>query len=56
MEEGSLKSMDALISARVIISFVLGVLLQGFFDPEGADWEEVTQEGIRVLLNNWVQE
>jgi AcrR family transcriptional regulator len=56
VDEGSLKSMDAQISARVIISFILGVLLQGLFDPEGADWGQVTQEGIRVLLNSWVKQ
>lgn len=55
IEEGSLQSMDAQISARVMISFVVGVLLQGLFDPEGADWNQVTQEGIRVLLNGWVK-
>lgn len=55
IDEGSLRSMDAQISARVMISFVLGVLLQGLFDPEGADWGQVTQEGIRVLLNSWVK-
>lgn len=54
IEEGSLRPMDVQIGARVLISFAVGVLLQGLFDPDGADWDEVTREGIRVLLNSWI--
>ena len=48
--EGSLKSVDPDVAARVIVSLALGLLLQGVLDPEGADWGKVTQQSIRFLL------
>jgi hypothetical protein len=51
--EGTLEIADATIAAQVILSFALGVLVQGIFDPEGADWEQVSMEGIGVLLKGY---
>jgi AcrR family transcriptional regulator len=53
VEEGTLELADASIAAQVILSFALGVLVQGIFDPEGADWEQVSIEGIGVLLKGY---
>jgi len=53
MEEGTMTSMDANVAAQVIISFALGLLVQGILDPEGADWEQVSKEGIGVLLKGF---
>jgi AcrR family transcriptional regulator len=53
VEEGTLYLEDAPIAAQVILSFALGLLVQGFFDPEGADWEQVSMEGISVLLEGY---
>ena len=53
IEEGSIASRDASIAAQVIISFALGLLVQGIFDPEGADWEEVSREGMGILLKGF---
>lgn len=54
IEEGSLRPMNVQIGALVLISFAVEVLLQGLFDPDGAEWDEVTREGICVLLNSWI--
>jgi hypothetical protein len=55
IEEGSVVSKDADVAAQVIISFALGLLVQGIFDPEGADWEQVSKEGIGILLRGFEQ-
>ena len=55
IEEGTLSSEDASVAAQVIISFALGLLIQGIFDPEGADWEQVSKEGIGILLKGFEQ-
>jgi len=54
IQEGTLRELDPQIAARVVISFAVGILLQGFFDPNGADWEQVTQAGVDILLSNWM--
>ena len=44
------KSLDPEVSARVLTSVAMGLLLQATFDPQGADWQEVTRSGIGLLL------
>jgi len=41
--------------AKVIIALALGLLLQAFFDPRGAVWDELTKDGMRMLLNGIVR-
>lgn len=53
VEEGTLGLSDATVAAQVILSFALGLLVQGIFDPGGADWEQVSTEGIGVLLKGY---
>jgi AcrR family transcriptional regulator len=48
--EGSMRSVDPEVAARILISFAIGLLAQGLLDPHGADWGQVAQEGIRLLL------
>ncbi len=50
IEEGSLEPTDAQTAARVMVSLMMGLLVQGLLDPQGADWEQVAREGIRILL------
>jgi AcrR family transcriptional regulator len=45
------EDLDAELSARLLLGVVMGLLLQASFDPEGADWQEVTRSGIKLLLN-----
>ena len=48
--EGTLQPVDPEIAAQVVVSFAIGLVLQGVFDPAGADWGLVTQKGIQILL------
>ncbi len=51
ISEGSLRPVEPKTAAQVVIALALGLLMQGFLDPEGADWDQVTDDGFRLLLN-----
>jgi AcrR family transcriptional regulator len=48
--EGSLRSVDPATAAHAILSFAVGLVLQGVLDPRGADWSRVAQDSIEILL------
>ena len=49
--EGSVRAdMEPHIIAWVLISLAVGILLQGVVDPHAADWQQVTRQGIQMLL------
>jgi len=50
-EEGAFdEALDDRHAARILMAVAMGLLLQASFDPDGADWQEVTQFGTRMLL------
>jgi AcrR family transcriptional regulator len=51
IEEGSLHPINPQSAARVVVALALGLVLQGVMDPEGASWDEVAQDGMRMLMN-----
>jgi AcrR family transcriptional regulator len=48
--EGTLRPVDADTTARVVVSLAIGVVVQGLLDTEGADWGEVAERGMEMLL------
>ena len=48
--EGSLRPVDPELAARVVLSLAIGLVLQGLLDSDGADWGQVAQEGVRLLI------
>jgi len=48
--EGTLRRIDPEVAAQVIVSLAAGLMLQGVFDPKGADWGQVAHQGIQMLL------
>jgi len=48
--EGSLPGIDPAAGSALIIGLAIGLLIQGFLDPQGADWASVSREGISILL------
>jgi AcrR family transcriptional regulator len=54
--EGSMRSVDPEVAARILISFAIGLLAQGLLDPHGADWGQVAQEGVQLLLEGLKEE
>lgn len=49
--EGSLIEMDPEAAARVLVSMVIGLIFQGVFDPQGADWPQVAEHSMKILMN-----
>lgn len=52
MSEGSLQVNDSNLAATVMLSVVLGLLLQGILDPEGKDWGALMQRVLAVLMES----
>jgi len=51
IEEGSLRAVDPDLASTVLVAFSVGVLALGLVDPYRADWGQVAQEGMRMLLD-----
>jgi TetR/AcrR family transcriptional repressor of uid operon len=56
IEEGSLRKVDPELTARIIVSFGAGLVMQGVFDPEGGHWVEVGVQGIQTFLQGIIKE
>lgn len=50
IKEGTLEPIDPDAGAQVIISLASGLLLHGLLDPTGADWGQVSENSIQILL------
>jgi hypothetical protein len=48
--EGDLRQIDPAAGSAIIIGLAIGLLIQGFLDPQGADWASVSREGIDIML------
>jgi AcrR family transcriptional regulator len=53
ISEGSIQPMDPETGASVIVALAVGLLIQGLFDPVGADWAAVSEEGMKILLKGF---
>ena len=56
IEEGSLRKVDPELTARIIVSFGAGLVMQGVFDPKGGRWPEVGVQGIQTFLQGIIKE
>jgi AcrR family transcriptional regulator len=50
VEEGSFIEVDPELTARMIISMAMGLLLQSLFDPKGAKWDETAREITALMM------
>jgi len=48
--EGTLRPTDPQMASQVIVSLAVGLILQALLDPQGADWGQVTEESVRMIL------
>jgi AcrR family transcriptional regulator len=48
MAEGTLRPVDP--EAAALVALAVGLIMQGVFDPQGADWSGVTREALRLLV------
>lgn len=51
MAEGSIRPLNPDHGARVLVAFAVGLLMQGLLEPRGADWAQVAQSGMDILMN-----
>ena len=51
IEEGSLRRVDPVMASNLLLAFAIGLLALGLLDPHGADWGQVAQDGMGVLMN-----
>jgi AcrR family transcriptional regulator len=50
--EGSLKPVDPVSTAQIIVCYGVGLVTQGVFDPTGADWLETGMRGMNLILDS----
>lgn len=50
--EGSLAVKDVDLTATVLLSVVLGLLLQGILDPEGQNWGALMERALAMLMES----
>jgi len=50
VNEGTLRPVDPDMAACVIVSLAVGLVVQGLLDTGGADWGQVAEESLRMLL------
>lgn len=49
--EGNLKEIDPKTASSMIVAMVIGLMIQGYIDPGGADWNRVAEESMALLVN-----
>ena len=49
--EGSLREVDPKTASVIVIAMAMGLLIQGYVDPHGADWDKVAQEGMGLIID-----
>jgi AcrR family transcriptional regulator len=55
VDEGSFVEVDPELTARMIISTAMGLLLQSLMDPKGAKWEKVARDSTNMLVNSMLK-
>jgi AcrR family transcriptional regulator len=50
VDEGSFVEVDPELTARMIVSMAMGLLLQSLLDPKGAKWEETAREITDMMM------
>jgi hypothetical protein len=52
VSQGSLQVKDTNLAAALMLSVVLGLLLQGILDPEGQNWGALMQRALAMLMES----
>ena len=48
--EGTFRQVDPHSAAQVIVSFAVGMLLQGLIAPQDTDWQKATEQSMKILM------
>ena len=50
--QGAFRAVEPDLAAQMLLSLVVGLLLQGMMDPDGADWGKVLRDSMSLFLAN----
>jgi AcrR family transcriptional regulator len=50
IREGSFRDVDAQAAGQALVALAVGIVVQGVLDPEGAAWDEVTRDAVKLLI------
>jgi AcrR family transcriptional regulator len=53
--EGSLQPIDPQLTARVLVSLALGMLMQSLFDPRITNWQDEARQSMQLLMNGIIR-
>jgi AcrR family transcriptional regulator len=56
VDEGSFVEVDPELTARMIVSMAMGLLLQSLLDPKGAKWEKTAREITTMMMNTLMKQ
>ena len=51
IEERAFQPVNSDAAATIVIALAIGLLIQGFLDPDSSDWSQVSQQGMELLLS-----
>ena len=51
--EGTLRAVDPDTAAQALVSLAVGLLLQRLLDPQGANWGQVAQDSVQMLVDGF---
>jgi AcrR family transcriptional regulator len=50
IEEGAFRQVNPRSAAQVIVSFAVGMLLQGLIAPQDTDWQKAAEQSMKILM------
>ena len=53
IQSGAFQPVDPATASRLLVAAALGLLMQGLFDPHGADWAVEIENSIRLLVEGF---
>lgn len=53
IQGGAFRPVHAQTAARLLVATALGLLMQGLFDPQGADWAAEIESSVHLLLEGF---
>ncbi len=51
IHSGALRQMDGAAAARAFMALAIGLIMQGLFDPQSADWDAVAQQSLTIFMD-----
>jgi AcrR family transcriptional regulator len=55
INEGSIKSVDPQLAARVLVALAVGLLMESLFDPQIDEWPDEAKQSINLLMQGIVR-